>query len=60
MPDNESVHITPHRRKLCVMGCIVSRIAGTSAKSIEKEDGRMRCWMICKLLVTAQPTSSTF
>ncbi len=54
------VHVMPHCREFCVMCCVVSRIACSFAENIEKKDGKIHRWMICELLVTAQPTSSAF
>ncbi len=60
MADNESMHMKPYYREFCIMCCIAGRIACSSAENIKKEDGRTHCWMICELLVAAQPTSSAF
>ncbi len=60
MTDSESVHLMPHYREFCVMCCIASRIACSSAENIKKKYCRTHCWIMCKLLVIALLTSSAF
>ncbi len=52
--------MTPHCREFYVTCCVASRIACSNAENVEKEDVIAGCWVICEILVTAQPTSLAF
>ncbi len=60
MADSESMHMTPHCREFCVMCCVASRIACSSAENIEEDDDRARCWMIASYWSLHSPLIQLF